>query len=304
MKIVILGAGAMGCLYGGHLAKDNEVWLLDVWKGHVDEINRKGLLIEGISGDRVVKNIKATTNAADIGVADVVFVFVKSTITDLAIIQNKCIFGNNTIVLTLQNGLGNIDKINQSIDSKNILAGVTSHGATMLSPGKIYHAGIGTTHIGELDGLVTKRVESIAHILRTAGLETLISENVSGLIWGKLLVNVGINALTAITGFKNGELIQNKETEELLALAVEEAWNIAKANNIVLSYDDPIYHTKQVCKSTAENRSSMLQDVSNKRKTEIDMINGAIVREGKRIGVPTPVNTVLTNLIKAIENNY
>jgi len=305
MKIVVLGAGAMGSLYGGHLAEGgSEVCLLDVWKEHVDAINRNGLTIEGDSGERVIKNIKATTNIADIGKADLVLVFVKSTITDKAIANNIDIFDENTVVLTLQNGLGNVEKISQSISEKNIIAGVTAHGATMLAPGKIRHAGIGATHIGELDGSISQRIESIAMVMNASGLETTVSQNVLGLIWGKLLVNVGINALTAITKLKNGQLIENKETEELLEQAVQEAWSIVKTKGITLSYEDPIYHTKQVCKATAENRSSMLQDISNNRKTEIDMINGAIVREGEKLGIDIPVNKTLTNLIKAIEINF
>ena len=305
MKIVVLGAGAMGCLYGGHLAEGgNDVWLLDVWQQHVDAINSLGLSIEGVSGNRFIKNIRATTNSSDVGIADLVIVFVKSTITDLAISDNREIFGEGTAVLTLQNGLGNVEKINQTICEKNIIAGVTAHGATLLGPGKIRHAGIGETNIGELDGSLSERLKHIEEVMNLAGLKTLISKNVWGLIWSKLLVNVGINALTAITHFKNGELIEHLETEQLLEKAVSEAWKIAEAKGILLSYEDPIYHTKQVCKATGANISSMLQDVRGKRKTEIDMINGAIVREAQKLGFYAPVNETLTNLIKIIEKKY
>jgi len=305
LKIAILGAGAMGSLYGGFLAEGgNEVWLLDVWREHIDAINNNGLIIEGLSGHRIIKNIKATSNPFDIGIADLVIVFVKSTITDIVISQNLDIFDKNTIVLTLQNGLGNVEKINKLINKKNIIAGVTAHGATLISPGNIFHAGIGATNIGELNGGFSDRIRVISNIMNTAGLETTVSDNVIGLIWGKLLVNVGINALTAITKLKNGQLIDNAETEELLETAVNEAWNIVKAKGILLSYDNPIIYTKQVCKATAQNFSSMLQDITNCRKTEIDMINGAIVREGKKLGIETPVNITLTNLVKSIEKNY
>ncbi len=305
MKIVVLGAGAMGCLYGGHLAEGgNEVWLLDVWQEHVDTINEMGLSIEGASGDRVIKNIKATTKPREIGIADLVIVFVKSTITDKAIESNKVVFGESTVVLTLQNGLGNVEKISKEINEKNILAGVTAHGATLLGPGKIRHAGAGDTIIGELDGSISDKLKNIAEVMNSSNMKTIASENVWGLIWGKLIVNVGINALTAITSLKNGELVEHEETERLLELAVEEACNVAKTKGIVLNYKDPITHTKEVCKATAVNKSSMLQDVTAKRKTEIDMINGAIVREGKELGINTPVNETLTNLVKIIEKKY
>jgi len=305
MKIAVLGAGAMGSLYGGHLAEGgHEVWLLDVWKEHVDAVNQQGLYIEGISGERYIKNIKASTNPAEIGNAELVLVFVKSTITDVAVSQNKELFGSNTIVLTLQNGLGNIEKISQYIEEKNIIAGITAHGATMLGPGRIKHAGLGKTNIGELNGSVSSRVENIVKIFNDAKLETFLTENVLGLIWGKLLVNVGINALTAITGLKNGQLLEFSETDELLEMVVEEAYRVALAKGIKLTNDNPVEHTREVCRATAENRSSMLQDVTHKRKTEIDMINGAIVKEGAGLEIDTPINKALTNLISVIQKTY
>ena len=129
-------------------------------------------------------------------------------------------------------------------------------------------------------------------------------DNVLGFIWDKLIVNIGINALTALTGLKNGQLIEFKETEELLELAVLEAVEVAKKEGIKLNHADFVAYTKKVCGLTAENRASMLQDVSNKRKTEIEVINGAIVREGERLGIPTPVNKVLVNLVSVIQQTY
>ncbi|MCG8484807.1 MAG: 2-dehydropantoate 2-reductase [Clostridia bacterium] len=299
MKIAVLGAGAMGSLYGGLLAEPgNEVWLIDVWKEHVDAINQEGLYIDGLGGGKTIKNIKASTNTDNIGIVDCALIFVKSIYTDAAVSQNKAIIGENTIILTLQNGLGNIEKINQVVDEKNIIAGTTAHGSTMIAPGKIKHAGQGKTIIGELDGKETDRITKLKKSFNDAQLDTVISNNVIGLIWDKLLVNVGINALTAITGLKNGRLVQSEETEWILEEAVKEAEAIAKAKGVKLGFDDPVDHTKKVCEATAANRSSMLQDVERKRETEIDMINGAIVSEGKKVNIATPVNQVLTNLIK------
>ncbi|HVI41822.1 MAG TPA: 2-dehydropantoate 2-reductase, partial [Anaerovoracaceae bacterium] len=170
-------------------------------------------------------------------------------------------------------------------------------------PGKMRHAGSGKTIIGELNGKPTGRIEKIAEVLKDAGLETDISDNVLGLVWDKLLVNVGINALTGITKLQNGELLNHPEIEELLEAAVSEAHAVAAAKGITLSYDDPVGHTKAVCVATAANKSSMLQDILNHKRTEIDMINGAIVREGAQAGIATPVNSVLTNLIKFIQKS-
>ena len=300
MKIAIVGAGAMGCLYGAKLSAipTNEVYLLDVWMDHVDAINNQGLMMEEQGEFIKYDKVKATSEADGIVFCDLAIVFVKSTLTGEAVKSNRAVFGPNTIALTLQNGLGNIDIISGEIGSNNVIAGTTAHGATMLSPGKMRHAGSGKTIIGELQGNISTRIENIAQILIEAGLDTDISDNVLGLVWDKLLVNVGINGLTGITQLHNGELLNYPEIEELLEAAVKEAEKVAMAKGITLSFPDPVAHTKQVCIATAANKSSMLQDILNHKQTEIDMINGAIVREGAVVGVATPVNMVLTNLIR------
>ncbi len=305
MKIAIIGAGAMGCLYGAKLSavSTNEVYLIDVWKDHIDAINNNGLLMEE-NGETVSYGaVKGVVDANLAGICDLAIVFVKSTLTETAIKENKAVFGPDTVALTLQNGLGNIDLICAEIGDCNVIAGTTAHGATMLGPGKMRHAGSGKTIIGELNGTRTGRIERLAAVLTEAGLETDLSDNVLGLVWDKLLVNVGINSLTGITRLQNGELLKHPEIEELLEAAVEEAHAVAKAKGIRLSYEDPVGHTKDVCRATAANKSSMLQDILNRKQTEIDMINGAVVREGAEAGISAPVNMVLTNLIKFIQKS-
>lgn len=300
MKIAVIGAGAMGCLFGAKLsaAPTNEVWLIDVWKEHIDAIRNDGLTMEENGENLHYGNLNSTTDAAEIGACDLALIFVKSTLTGEAVRKNRAVFGPGTIALTLQNGLGNIDLISAEIGSGNVIAGTTAHGATMLGPGKMRHAGNGKTIIGELSGNLTERLEAIAIVFRDAGLDTELSDNVLGLVWDKLMVNVGINALTGITRLPNGELLTYPEIEELLENAVKEAHSVAKCKGIRLSYEDPVSHTKEVCRATAANRSSMFQDILNHKQTEIDMINGAIVREGKVLGIETPVNSTLTNLIR------
>ncbi len=301
MNVTVLGAGAMGSLFGGLLARSgNQVTLLDIWQEHVDAIDRDGLLIEEDTTIRI-KNIKAASPPAAIDKTDLLIVFVKSTVTGEALEQVKGALGPDTIVLTLQNGLGNVEKISACVGQENVIAGTTAHGSTLLGPGKVRHAGRGLTVIGEINGQVSSRVLQIASMLNEATIQTKVTDNVLGLIWDKLLVNVGINALTAITGLENGKLLHFRETEELLEMAVSEGIRVARAKGIMLGYDDPIAHTKEICSLTGKNKSSMLQDILNKRKTEIDTINGAIVREGEQLGIETPVNKVLTNLIKTVQ---
>lgn len=306
MKVVIIGAGAMGSIYGGFLAEaGNEVYFLDVFKEHVDNINNDGLWIEGTSGNRYIQGIKATSDPEEVGVVDLAIVFVKSTITDLAIKQNKAVIGPGTTVLTLQNGLGNIEKLKTVVKESQIIAGTTSHGASLLGPGKIKHAGHGATVIGELDGSVTERIKMIAEVFQNAKLDPVaISENVMGLIWDKLLVNVGINPVTAVTSLKNGEILDYPEILKLSVDAVEEAMKVADALGIKLETPDAVEHFKEVSKVTGENTSSMLSDVLNRRKTEIDNINGAIVREGVKFGIDTPMNALLTRLVVLKEMQY
>jgi len=305
MKIAIVGAGAMGCLYGAKLSAvpANEVYLIDVWKDHMDAVNENGLLMEENGETVSYRAVKGVVDANQAGICDLAIVFVKSTLTKTAVKENKAVFGPDTIALTLQNGLGNIDLIRAEIGDANVIAGTTAHGATMLGPGRMRHAGAGKTIIGEFNGTKSDRIEKIASVLQEAGLETDISDNVLGLVWDKLLVNVGINALTGITRLQNGELLNHPEIEEILEAAVAEAHAVAKAKGVRLSYDDPVGHTKDVCRATAANKSSMLQDILNQKQTEIDMINGAVVREGAEAGIAAPVNMVLTNLIRFIQKS-
>jgi len=301
VKIAIIGAGAMGSLFGGRLAlAGEEVWLLDVWEEHVRTINDKGLSIASPAGDTVARP-KATTKPEDIGTAELVIVFVKSTATAKAAETAAALLGPDTAVLTLQNGYGNAETIAAAVGAARVIAGTTAQGATLLGPGRIMHAGGGETHIGELGGGLTERLQKIAACLSKAGIATIADDNVASLIWGKLIVNVGINALTGITGLKNGELADHEETRQVLALAVEEAVRVADAAGVKLPYGNPVEKVLAVAVATAQNRSSMLQDLSGGRMTEIEAINGALVREGERFGVETPVNRVLTLLIKALE---
>jgi 2-dehydropantoate 2-reductase len=303
MKIAVIGAGAMGCLYGGKLSKSesNQVFLLDVWKEHVDTINEKGLFMEEKGDMHHYPRVKASLSAEEVGVVDLAIVFVKSTLTEKAVLENRGVLGTNTFILTLQNGLGNIEKIGDQFGLQNVLGGTTAHGAYMKGPGEICHAGFGRTVIGELNGQETSRIREVASLFEKSGLETEISNNILGLIWDKLIVNVGINPLTAITSLTNGDLLQYPDLLEIMEKAVEEAVSVAQSKGIRLSYEEPLSHVKLVCEKTATNKSSMLQDIQNHRKTEIDRINGAVVLEGEKQGVATPVNRVLTQMVRYLE---
>lgn len=301
MKIAIIGAGAMGSLFGARLSQaGHEVWLLDLWREHVDVINRDGLTV--ITGEgRLTARPLATTDAAAIGQAGLVIVFVKAGNTAAAAQTALSLLGPETAVLTLQNGYGNAEELAEVLDPARIIAGTTAQGATILGPGLIRHGGDGETHIGDFAGGVTERVTRLAKALTVAGIPALAEADVKSLIWGKLIINAGINALTGITGLQNGRLLQFPQTKQLMELLVLEAVAVAAATGVDLPYDKPVEKVAAVAAATAQNRSSMLQDLDNARLTEIDAINGAIVRMGAKAGVPTPVNETLMLLIKTLE---
>lgn len=304
MKIVLVGPGAMGCLFAGFLSKIKEdVWLLDKNKERAEKINEQGIIVEGVSGNHQLK-VKATADAGGIGQSDLVIICVKSYDTKEAVTSCKPLIGENTLVLTLQNGIGNIEIIGEVLGADKVIGGVTNEGATLLNTGRIRHAGKGETVIGRIDGKIPVQMRSIREIFNKAGFETRISRDIKGLLWSKLIINVGINALTAITGLNNGRLVEFEGTRKILREAVTEATRIAKRKRVKLIYDDPLAKVEAVCEATNTNVSSMLQDVLRKKRTEIDFINGVIVRQAQELGIPSPVNSILVDLVKTIEASY
>jgi len=302
MKIAIIGSGAMGSLYGGMLSlSGQDVMLFDVFEEHVEKVQKDGLVIEdSATGGAVTARPEASSDPASVQGADVFIVFVKSTATEQAAARFKEHAEPGTIVLTLQNGLGNEAIIRKHFGAARTAAGVTSQGATFLGPGRIRHAGKGPTHMSMADG-DNGKLAPLAAALNAAGFETHVETDVAGLVWSKLVINVGINALTALTGQPNGALLRHEETKAVMADLVAEAVAVAKARGIQFTYADPLATVYDVAEKTGANRSSMLQDFDRKRESEIDFMNGAIVREAAGVGVPTPVNETITRLVKAMD---
>lgn len=303
MKTVIMGAGAMGSLFGGLLTlSGEEVWLVDIREDHIEALVSTGLTVEEGEKKRTIP-VHATKDVAAIGKADLVLFFVKAyhtekTVSDALVLQKE-----DTVFLTLQNGLGNDEAICKWVDPRKVVLGVTNHGATFLGPGRIRHAGWGKTYIGELDGKVTARVAQIAQLFAKAGIESEVSSNIQSLVWNKLFINVGINAVAALTGLRNGRLLDYPETLRLMEALVSEAVAVAREKGIAIE-GDPLETVKAVAEATRENRCSMGQDFDHRRKTEIDVINGAVVREAERLGIAVPYNQMITDLVKVIERGF
>jgi 2-dehydropantoate 2-reductase len=247
--------------------------------------------------------VQATKETALIGKADLIVFFVKAYHTEKAVSDALVLQKEGTVFLTLQNGLGNEEAICKQVEPRKVILGVTNQGATLLGPGRIRHAGSGKTYIGELDGKVTDRVTRYAQVFARAGIETEVSSNIQCLAWNKLFINAGINAVAAITGLRNGRLLDYPETLRLMEALVSEAAAVARKKGIPIE-GNPLETVKAVAEATKENRCSMGQDIDNRRKTEIDVINGAVVREAKRLGIAVPYNQMITDLVKVIEKSF
>jgi len=301
MKIVVIGAGAIGCLIAAFLSKiKRDVYLLDRNEARVHEIKNKGIRIEGISG-RWKSEVRITTKTSEIGIADLIIICTKSYDTEGAIRKAVEIIGPQTLVLSLQNGLGNADIIAKYVNRDRVICGVTGMGSTVLAYGYIRHAGAGKTIIGAYSGGANESIHQISDLFIKAGISAEVTDDIKSIIWSKLMINACINPLTAIMRCKNGLLIEYKETTGLIKMILSEFLTVVREKKIDLLYNDPYEAIISTCRATSENLSSMLQDILNRRRTEIDYINGAIVREAHRLGVPVPVNEAILSIVKSLE---
>lgn len=303
MKVCVVGAGALGSTIGGTLAAGGcDVVLIARNRAHVDAVNQHGLrMVEG-DEERTVE-VEARTSAEGIGPADLVVVLVKSFHTGEAIRAAAPIIGEHTLVMSLQNGLGHEDILAEVVGRERVLGAKTYVGGVFLGPGHVRSGVRGKeTVIGELGGGVTPRVQRLADAMNRAGLLTEVSPEIMGTIWDKLLINVSTGAVSAITRLTYGPLYALPEVEACAVEAVAEAMAVARVAGITLSMRDPREAWEKAAAGLPfEFKTSMLQSLEKGSVTEIDFINGAVVRWGERVGVPTPVNRTLVALIKGVE---
>ena len=305
MKIVMLGAGALGSTIGGTLAMGgNDVHFVDMWQEHVDLINKDGLHMTNEKEDWYVR-VDARTTADTIGEADLVIVLVKSFATKQAVEQLKQtnVIGKNTLVMSLQNGLGNEETIASVIGSENVISGKTYVGGRLIQAGYISAGVQGKwTYIGELNGEITDRIQTVCNVFNDAGLLCEVSDNIKGLIWDKLLINVAAGALCGITRLPYGPLYEEDYIKGVAVAAIHEGIQVAKAAGVVLQSEDPQYPWVAASEGLPGTfKTSILQSLELKRPTEIDFINGSIVEWGKKYGIATPVNQTLVACVKGIE---
>lgn len=315
MKVTIIGPGALGCLLASSLAiklnqtdKKNpapDLWLLDHRKDRAEKLSRQGLILEE-RGRLKRCAIKATADPKKIGTSDIIILCVKSPQVAEALKSSAQLVQEDTLLLTMQNGITHLELLKDKQKPPSIVIGVTAQGANLVSLGHVHHAGDGLTRVGFLKPASFSKslqLAKLCNMLNYGGIETLIVDNIMDYVWSKLLVNAGINALTAIHHCQNGQLLESSDLKKTLTGAVREGEAVARALGAKFT-DDPLETTLDVCRKTAPNISSMLQDVKNSRRTEIDAINGAITAAGRKLGIATPVNDELVAKVKEIEKNY
>jgi 2-dehydropantoate 2-reductase len=306
MKIAVLGGGgAMGGLFGGYLARAGEdVVLVDVSQASVDAIDRDGLAIEEKDGSTVTLRVKASSKPNEIGPVDLIVNFVKCYDTEAAITAAAPMLGDSTAILTLQNGWGNADRIAAVAGRSRVMVGLTYHSGTLLGPGRVKHSGIGMTHVGELDGSKSRRLETAVAAFRKAGIDTAASSRIIDEIWKKLALNVCTLPTSALLHFPAHELIQHEGTIALMQGLLAEVVAVAKAQGINLDQAERWQAITSLLKQAVGARASMLQDVEANRRTEIDVVNGAIVEAGRQNSAPTPLNDAMVWMVKSLQAKY
>jgi 2-dehydropantoate 2-reductase len=303
MRICFIGAGALGCSLGGFLTEGgSDVYLVDRFAAHVETLNRDGLRITEGDKERTVK-VKAFPDVDGIPPADLVIVLVKSFHTRDAVAAALPVIGPDTLVLSLQNGLGQDDILIDLVGRDRVIAGKTYAGGVLLGPGRVLAGRVGKpTYIGELDGRVTPRIEAIAAEFNRAGLDTHVSTNIANTIWDKLLINVATGAWCAVTGGPYGVIYATPEIRESALAAIAEAMAVAAASGVTVSVKTPEDAWEKAGFGLPANfKPSMLQSLEAGQRSEVDFINGAVVRQGERCGIPTPVNRTLVAVVKGIE---
>lgn len=303
MRIAIIGAGAMGCLYGGYLCNSGQdVVLIDHRQATIEQINQIGVQIDESDCTLVVRPL-AVLSGEYAGTADLVVILVKTTATSAALAEIDSLLGADTMVMTLQNGFGNAEQLAAVLPPERIIVGTTAQGSELIDAGHIRHTGRGLTAIGAFGGLADDQVNAVAQLLTDAGFETKVESDVMRLVWQKLFANVGINAITALLGLTNGAIIERADTLKLMKDLVFEAVAVAASQGYVFEPEEIYQHCLNIAARTAANRSSMLQDVSRGRMTEIRQMNGIIADLGEQSDIPVRSNREITRQILVLENN-
>ncbi|MCH3954756.1 MAG: 2-dehydropantoate 2-reductase [Eubacterium sp.] len=309
MRIGFVGCGAIGSCYASYLVKAHEVCVLDTSEKVINAVKEHGILVDQCApghgnGETVaVHPAIATTDPKEIGVVDILVVFVHYQYLESAVRNALPMIDKHTMVMCLQNGYGNYDEIAKVVPEEQIVIGNTAFGATPVEPGHVKHTGYGAMNIGTIKAPKEKVLE-VAEAFRAADLDVDVHDNVMNAIWHKLLANVAINGVSALLETKNGFISQNPYANKLTEMLIGEAILVANADGCTLNYEEELEHAYDVSRKTDETISSMVQDVIHHRETEIRIINGAVSKLGKKYNIPTPANDTILNLVLAKQSLY
>lgn len=302
MRIAVVGAGAMGSVYAALLGDSgNEVWAVDTWEAHIAAIREHGLRVEGASGDRTVR-VNATTRAEDVGEVDLIVVSTKAMDVRAASVAALSLAGAETVVLPIQNGLGSADTIAEIFGPDRVVIGVAGgFGASVVAPGHVHHEGMELVRLGERQGPSSERLERVAAVWRAAGFNVKTYDDVGPLVWEKLLCNVCFSGTCALLDRTIGEVLADPNAWAVASQCAVEAYDVARALGIDLSFDEPVEYARAFGLRIPDARPSLLLDLRAGRRCEIDVINGAIPRVARSLGIAAPVNETVTALVKALE---
>jgi len=306
MKICIVGAGAMGCMFGGFLAKaGHEVWLVSPSPDHIEALAHRGLIMRHGGSTHEIA-VKASHDPADAGVCDAVLVMTKFPDTTPAIISARPVIGADTAVVTLQNGIGNVEKMSAVVDPAQILFGVTALGAIRTGPGAIEVTAYegARTSLWSLADRLTTGLEAFVAALAGAGLDAVAAPDVKIRIWRKLCLNAGASALAALVELRVGDLVDLAPVRELVRNLVGEVVAVAAKEGVRLNHEEAYVEVIEECRRHPEHAPSLLVDMVSERKTEIESLNGAVVEFGRRHGIPTPYNHAVASIVLAREQSY
>jgi len=294
--ILIVGTGALACLYAARLIQAGyHITMLGTWQEGLDAINKYGVRLVDSNGNEGQYKVHATNDPRECVGTKYAIVLVKAWQTERAARQLKECLADDGLALTLQNGLGNYETLTQSLGLTRVALGSTTTGATLLGPGLVKAGGEGTISIGR-----NQTLGPLEAALRSSKFNVQVVDDPQSLIWGKLIINAAINPLTALLKIPNGELLERSSARALMGALANEAANVAYAENINLPFDDPVAAVEDVARKTAENHSSMLQDVLRGAPTEIDAICGAIVRTAEKHHIGAQTNWSCWQLVKAL----
>ena len=303
MRICVVGCGAVGSLFAAHLARagEAEVWAYDVWKDHTAAIRERGLKLSGAAD--FVARLNATSDAREIPLCDFGLVATKATHTRAAIQQTAHVFGEQSAVCSVQNGVGSEEILAEHV--KYVMRGTTFPAGHPIGPGHIGYDIKGDTWIGPFEPTKTpfQMVEALAGLMTRSGMNTIALPDARGAQWTKLIFNASTNPVGALTQLHHGGATRFSDTGNLFEDLIVEGETVAKALGIQL-HGDPRHMVQKGANAPGKHRASMLQDVLAKRQTEVDFMNGAIVRWGEQAGVPTPLNRALWQLVKGLEHSW